>query len=191
MNFGAVSSSYEIRCPHSWSSRHTTVSKHYASFGCFDEKDRHRFRNCDAGKVMVSQPLMSGHIQESYTGRKNLEEVVSGSKVVRTLLIDNYDSYTYNIFQELATINGGKLHILLFIFVQPFAGIYRERISVILESLIKLLICLCMTDSCIIFKLLMCRGLPQKRLGHPKNSSSWMILPIVDHSYGLHLVFYL
>ncbi|XXG58034.1 hypothetical protein AAC387_Pa04g0446 [Persea americana] len=110
MNFGAISSSYEIPCPHSWSSRDANenlfISKHSASFGCFDEKDRHRFRNCDAGKVMVSQPLMSGHIQESYTGRKNLEEVVSGSKVVRTLLIDNYDSYTYNIFQELATING-------------------------------------------------------------------------------------
>jgi para-aminobenzoate synthetase len=25
---------------------------------------------------------------------------------VRTLLIDNYDSYTYNIFQELSVVNG-------------------------------------------------------------------------------------
>jgi para-aminobenzoate synthetase len=27
---------------------------------------------------------------------------------VRTLLIDNYDSYTYNIFQELSVVNGGE-----------------------------------------------------------------------------------
>ena len=29
---------------------------------------------------------------------------------VRTLLIDNYDSYTYNIFQELSVVNGGEPH---------------------------------------------------------------------------------
>ncbi|KAK1268457.1 Anthranilate synthase component II [Acorus gramineus] len=29
---------------------------------------------------------------------------------VRTLLIDNYDSYTYNIYQQLSMVNGGKFH---------------------------------------------------------------------------------
>ena len=27
--------------------------------------------------------------------------------VLRTLLIDNYDSYTYNLFQLLSEVNGG------------------------------------------------------------------------------------
>lgn len=132
MNFGVVSSSYEIPCPHSWSSRLTNgksfISKHSAGFGCFNEKHHHRLRNCDAGRVMISQPLMPGHIQESYMGRRHLEEeVVSGSKLVRTLLIDNYDSYTYNIFQELATINGGTLCFFFVICVQLRTGIYRQR----------------------------------------------------------------
>jgi hypothetical protein len=32
----------------------------------------------------------------------------SDPALVRTLLIDNYDSYTYNLFQLLAEVNGGE-----------------------------------------------------------------------------------
>ncbi|KAG1331965.1 Aminodeoxychorismate synthase, chloroplastic [Cocos nucifera] len=35
------------------------------------------------------------------------EDEVLKEEVVRTLLIDNYDSYTYNIHQELSVVNGG------------------------------------------------------------------------------------
>ena len=35
-------------------------------------------------------------------------EPVEAQVPVRTLLIDNYDSYTYNIFQELSVVNGGE-----------------------------------------------------------------------------------
>ena len=35
------------------------------------------------------------------------------SPTLRTLLIDNYDSYTYNLFQLIAEVNGGDLHALV------------------------------------------------------------------------------
>ena len=31
---------------------------------------------------------------------------------VKTLLIDNYDSYTYNLYQLIAEVNGGKLPLI-------------------------------------------------------------------------------
>ncbi|KAL8171633.1 hypothetical protein V2J09_023437 [Rumex salicifolius] len=54
----------------------------------------------------------SGHIvperlRETFTLRKQIDqERAKKTDYVRTLLIDNYDSYTYNIYQELSVVNG-------------------------------------------------------------------------------------
>ncbi|XP_075502799.1 aminodeoxychorismate synthase, chloroplastic-like isoform X1 [Primulina tabacum] len=57
-------------------------------------------------KAIVSSHLIPGRLEESYLARKRLRERSSKLNLIRTLLIDNYDSYTYNIFQELSIING-------------------------------------------------------------------------------------
>jgi hypothetical protein len=38
--------------------------------------------------------------------------VARDMRPVKTILIDNYDSYTYNLFQLLAVVNGGGLQTL-------------------------------------------------------------------------------
>lgn len=45
------------------------------------------------------------------SGEREREDGINEDGVVRTLLIDNYDSYTYNIYQELSVVNGGRFLI--------------------------------------------------------------------------------
>lgn len=73
-------------------------------------------RNGRNAKAVVCCQLMHSHKEEESNERKRkLQEPVlvpvQKADFVRTLLIDNYDSYTYNIFQELSIINGGKFSL--------------------------------------------------------------------------------
>lgn len=59
-------------------------------------------------KGILSGHVIPLHAEESFVVEKQRKEPPRKLEYVRTLLIDNYDSYTYNIYQQLSTVNGGK-----------------------------------------------------------------------------------
>lgn len=73
-----------------------------------------------------------GNPGDAEDGEEEGENEISSDDVVRTLLIDNYDSYTYNIYQELCVVNGGELLVfvdLSFVLVLLFLFFIYSGIS--------------------------------------------------------------
>lgn len=110
MNFTLCASPSEVTSPwfESLHSKNINLMQCKASIRTsdFSQKDNIQVVNHDARKVAISSNFVPGHLQRSDIGEKRL--VVPSRKLdfIRTLLIDNYDSYTYNIYQELSIVNG-------------------------------------------------------------------------------------
>ncbi|KAK8950950.1 hypothetical protein KSP39_PZI004927 [Platanthera zijinensis] len=79
--------------------------------------DRRRRRRISSTPRPMLRQIATDHDEWLAEEEEEEEEMMRGKckdrrpplQQVRTLLIDNYDSYTYNIYQELAVVNGGPM----------------------------------------------------------------------------------
>ncbi|KAL5699567.1 aminodeoxychorismate synthase [Ranunculus cassubicifolius] len=106
MNFSLSSS--EILCP---CTQHINdksfLSRSFIRLSRLDKQDSFAMLSRNVKRVNAYRPSIPQHAQESYSGHKQQGDDESLKfKYVRTLLIDNYDSYTYNIYQQLCITNG-------------------------------------------------------------------------------------
>lgn len=110
MNFTLCSSSSELKYPCVEGLRRSNVNilvpRPSVRVSYSPKKDSIQVSDHDTGKRIVANHLMPGKLEGPYIGEKQLQKPSQKLEFVRTLLIDNYDSYTYNIYQELSVVNG-------------------------------------------------------------------------------------
>ena len=115
MNFSLCSTPSEITSPCLESSHSINMNKlpplSSIRASDFTNKESIQVSSRDARKMVLSCQYVPGQLEGTRLMGKPLSKPRQKLEFVRTLLIDNYDSYTYNIYQELSVVNGRKLSL--------------------------------------------------------------------------------
>jgi len=65
---------------------------------------------------------LNNHSSRTGHRQSKRRRILAPQRIVKTLLIDNFDSYTYNLYQLLAEVNGGDFLLGEFPIVNPQLG---------------------------------------------------------------------